>query len=213
MRTKTLLIAAAALVAGIISSNAQVYSANVVGYINVSLTNGYTMCANQLDYDGTGTNNSIYTCIGTNLPVNTQVLVWNGSGFSSTKLLASGKWSLNNSFVTNAMAPGAGFFVNSSAITNFVELGTVVQGTNTLPIVAGYQVVSPIPPITGGIGTTFGYVPSKNDQALVWNGVGYTSHKYTGSSWTAGEPTFSIGQAIFLNASSNNAWTQGFKVQ
>ncbi len=32
---KTLLIAAAALVAGVISSEAQVYSANIVGYVNV----------------------------------------------------------------------------------------------------------------------------------------------------------------------------------
>ena len=34
MRTKTLLIAAAALAAGILSSSAQTYSQNIVGYVN-----------------------------------------------------------------------------------------------------------------------------------------------------------------------------------
>ncbi len=37
---KTLLIAAAALVAGVISSDAQVYSANIVGYVNVACPAG-----------------------------------------------------------------------------------------------------------------------------------------------------------------------------
>ena len=37
---KTLLIAAAALVAGVISSEAQVYSANIVGYVNVVMPAG-----------------------------------------------------------------------------------------------------------------------------------------------------------------------------
>jgi hypothetical protein len=40
MKSKTLLIAAAALVAGVITSEAQVYSANIVGYVNVTLPAG-----------------------------------------------------------------------------------------------------------------------------------------------------------------------------
>ena len=41
MRTKTLLFAAAALAASITASQAQtVYSQNVVGYINITVTNG-----------------------------------------------------------------------------------------------------------------------------------------------------------------------------
>ena len=214
MRTKTLLLSAVALAAGLVSSQAQnVYSANVVGYVNIPLANGYTMIANQLDSDGTQTNNSIYNVVGTNLPPNTQVLCWNGSGFTSTKLLANGKWSLNNQVVSNAMSTGSGFFVNCPATTNITTVGNVIQGTNSYPIVAGYQVVSPNAPLTGGLDTVFGYVPTANDQALVWNGVGYTSHKFTGTIWTAGEPTFSVGQAIFLNAAAAKTWTQTFTVQ
>ncbi|HUC86042.1 MAG TPA: hypothetical protein VL970_12670, partial [Candidatus Acidoferrales bacterium] len=57
---KTLLIAAAALAVSVISSRAQVYSQNIVGYINVPETAGaLSLEAPQLDLDGTGTNNTL----------------------------------------------------------------------------------------------------------------------------------------------------------
>jgi hypothetical protein len=223
---KTLLIAAAALAAGVISSQAQVYSQNVVGYVNVVLTNTgaangtYAMVCNQLDADGTGTNNSIYNVVGTNLPPNTQVLCWNPdtAGFISSKLSASGKWSVNNQVVTNAMNPGVGFFINcplaAGVGTNITMVGSVIQGTNLYSINTGYQIVSPSSPIAGGI-VTNGYVPTKSDQVLVWNNVtgGYVSHKYSGTAWSGGEPVFTVGQAVFLNAAGANVWTNVLNIQ
>jgi hypothetical protein len=49
MRTKLLLSAAVLGVAGVIAASAQVYSVNVVGYINVAVPPGFSMIANQLD--------------------------------------------------------------------------------------------------------------------------------------------------------------------
>jgi hypothetical protein len=224
---KTLLIAAAALAAGVISSQAQVYSQNVVGYVNIGLTNTgaangtYAMICNQLDADGTGTNNSIYNVVGTNLPPNTQVLCWNPAlgTFTSTKLTAAGKWSVNNQIVTNAMNPGSGFFINCPLAagigTNITVVGSVIQGTNLYSISTGYQIVAPSGPIAGGIVSTNGYAPTKNDQVLIWNpSLGtYQSHKYTGTTWTGGEPTYSVGQAFFLNAAEANVWTNILNIQ
>src|SRR5436190_4799543 len=51
MRTKTLFLMAAAIAAGLVSSFAQssnVYSVNVVGYINVTTPPGFSMIDNQL---------------------------------------------------------------------------------------------------------------------------------------------------------------------
>jgi hypothetical protein len=63
MRTKTLLLAAAAaLAAGILTSSAQVYSANVVGYITMVVpANGYQVMGNTLinGSDVNATNNDI----------------------------------------------------------------------------------------------------------------------------------------------------------
>jgi hypothetical protein len=214
MRTKTLLIAAAALAVGVISSQAQtVYSANVVGYVNVSLPAGYSMVANQLDLDGTGTNNTIISVLGTNLPSGLYVYCWNGTIWAGTRWLASGKWSTASPVITNAMQPGVGFFVNSPVATNVVLVGNVIQGTNTYPITAGYQVVSPNTPQTGGIVTTFGYTPTVGDYVYTWNGTIWAGTRWLASSkWSTGEPTFTPGVAMFLNAKVATNWTQSFVV-
>jgi hypothetical protein len=215
MKSKALLIAAAALAAGVMSSQAQVYSQNIVGYINVPLTPGYNLIANQLDLDGTGTNNSIYTTVGTNLPANTQVLAWGGSGFTTVKLSGTGKWSANNQVITNAVNPGSGFFINVAVATNVTFVGNVITGTNTYPIAAGYQIVAPSGPVAGTIDGTNGYHPTKNDQILVWSGSGYVTHKWSGTAWsgTGGDPQLVVGQSVFLNAVSNTNWTQILNVQ
>ncbi len=63
MKTKTLLIAAAALAAGVISSQAQVYSANIVGYANVVCpASTLVLLANPLD-NGTNTANDVFASL------------------------------------------------------------------------------------------------------------------------------------------------------
>ncbi len=80
MRTKTLLIAAAALAAAVNSSNAQstVYSQNVVGYVNTVLPGGSvsTLIANPLN----GTTNSVSTILPA-LQGGETVLIWHGTGY------------------------------------------------------------------------------------------------------------------------------------
>ncbi len=208
-------MAAAALAAGILTSNAQVYSQNVVGYQTVPLSAGFTMVANQMDVDGTGTNNTITTVMGTNLPVNTTVEAWNGASFGSTKWTGT-KWTTSSALFTNAMQPGVGFFVSSPVATNVTEVGNVLQGTNVLTIVPGFQVVSVDAPLTGGIQTVFGYTPTKNDVVEVWNGISFGSHKWSGTTWLGGgEPVLTPGESVFLDSAStgNTNWTQTFTVQ
>src|ERR1044071_5172553 len=83
MRTKALICAAGLLAASAVSSMAQgsVYSLNVVGYINVTLTNGFNLIANQLDLNGTlnFTNNTVTAVLGTNLPANSKAYAYDTS--------------------------------------------------------------------------------------------------------------------------------------
>ena len=80
MRTKTLLIAAAALAAAVTSSNAQstVYSQNIVGYVNTVIPGGnaYSMIANPLN----GTTNAAEALLPA-LVGGENLLVWNGHGY------------------------------------------------------------------------------------------------------------------------------------
>jgi hypothetical protein len=95
MKTKTLLIAAAALAVGIISSQAQVYSQNVVGYVNQPIpANSYQIVGSQLigGSDVNATNGNINTTLlngfisspndPPNLSSNSVIYVWNGSGYA-----------------------------------------------------------------------------------------------------------------------------------
>jgi hypothetical protein len=219
MKSKALLIAAAALAAGVMTSQAQVYSQNIVGYINVPLQPGYNLVANQLDLDGTGTNNSINTVVGTGtLPNLTQVLCWTGSGYATTTYSASAqKWNVNDQAITNGMNPGSGFFIKipaTSPATNVTFVGNVITGTNTYPVVAGYQILAPSGPVAGTLDTTNGLKPTKLDQILVWTGSGYATHVYSGTAWNGGgDPQLAVGQAVFYNSKVNTNWTQILNVQ
>jgi len=96
-------------------------------------------------------------------------------------------------------------------------VGNVIQGTNVSAVVAGYQLVSSIPPISGGVGSTFGYTPANLDRVWIWNPVsqGYSFKTYTSATatWTGGEPTFNVGDAFFLQAKVATNWVQTFTVQ
>jgi hypothetical protein len=90
MRTKTLLIAAAALAATVITSQAQVYSANIVGYTTQVLGNQYSAQANPLDISGGNTLTNLFPNPGSgggNNPLDFDyVYVWNGNGYSQYTL-------------------------------------------------------------------------------------------------------------------------------
>lgn len=227
MRTKTLLIAAAALAAGVFASQAQsnVYSANVVGYINLNLVgaNGYTLIANQLDLDGNKTNNNVVTVFGTNLPVNTTVLAWvpGSQGYTSASWINSKgvlKWSGDTNGVNTALSSGGGVFVQApSADTNTI-VGNVIQGTNITTLVSGYNMVSADPALSGGISSNLGYVPTVGDTVLTWDPVaqGYVNYNYISSKgvpkWSPSEPVLSVGQAVFIQTTATPGWTNTFTV-
>lgn len=218
---KTLLIAAAALAASAISSQAQVYSQNIVGYVNLPIVQGYTVLANQLDYDGTGTNNNLGTVFGTNLLVNTAVYAWqpSSSGYASATWINSKgtlKWNGNTNAVNAALNAGYGVFVYSPATNNVTLVGTVLQQTNLQALAMGYNFVSSIAPVAGGLTTTLGYAPQVGDRAYVWNPVtqGYGQSSYINSKgtlkWNPSEPQIGVGAIAFIQTISAETWTNGF---
>jgi len=79
---KTLLIAAAALAASVISSQAQVYSQNIVGYVNSKITgnNSLTLINNPLlEVNGAVTNDA--EAVLTSMIGGEVLYVWNGASF------------------------------------------------------------------------------------------------------------------------------------
>ena len=151
MRTQTLLIAAAtALAAAVTSSQAQtVYSANVVGYVNVTIpANSFSLIANQLD---TGTNTINTVLINGNLVSygasgqgESTLLIYNGSAFQVFQYLnaadaggPAGWYDALGNYATNYLNPGQAIFFQNPASSNVTVTltGQVDQGTNNVGIV------------------------------------------------------------------------------
>lgn len=182
---KTLLIAAAALAAGIISTEAQVYSQNVVGYVNQAIAAGqYQIVGNQMinGSDVSATNGDINACLingfvsSPNDPPssssNSVIFVWNGSGYAQyfffnqadattwEGFASPAGWydALGNMANVKLGVNQAAFIQNhSTSPMTITTVGNVLQGTNLTTINVGYNLMSLSAPVsTNPVATTFG---------------------------------------------------------
>jgi len=212
MRTKTFLLAAAALAVGITASQAQVYSVNAVGYINVTCPQGYKIVSNQL----ITTNNTI-PAIFTSVPNGTKVLKWAGAGFSINSFDVDFGWD----DTTSTLSPGEGAFVFNPTATPFTVtfVGEVPQGNLTNAIPHNYSLQGSKVPQAGRLQTDLGYAPSANDKVLKWLNNGPSNQGYQISTYDVDfgwdlEPNVAVGEGFFIqrNAAGASQWTRQFSV-
>jgi len=212
---KTLLAVAAALAASVISSQAQVYSQNVVGYYNLPLphqtnpNNGFYIFANQFSCGVTNGLNEVFAAGGLNSDANgannTLAYIWvpgSGAGtglngpyqyFNAADAAAdqsgptyangAGFYDGGGNFVNPIVPPGGTVFIKNIASTNITAtiVGTVPQGTNTIQILAGYNMIAtPIPVGTNLSSSLVGFAGTSdvggtyNDALYVWSPSGNT---------------------------------------
>ncbi len=218
MRTKTTLAAAAILAAGLASSMAQnVYSLNVVGYVNASYVAGFNAAANPLVGSPDNTLNSVLK--GASVPDNTIVFTWDTalqdfSPILPTYVAGSGTWLPNASVIQ-----GQGFFVLAPSAFNYTWVGDVKQGTTTTPIAPGFNGIASPVPIAGDTATVLAQmVPADNDIAFKWNPAvqdfGATATYVAGtSSWTPAV-NFGVGEGLFYLSTRGTTvnWVRSFTV-
>jgi len=235
MRTNKLLLAAALSAAGIATSMAQsnVYSLNVVGYVNVPLVNGanaggtFNLIANPLDLDGTGVNNTFNSTLGTNgwaagtaaYGFNAATGLYESSSFSAVTHAWGG-----NATAIAGLQPGNGIFLKNgnagtAGPTNVTLVGNVLQGNLSNSITAGYQIVSSMVPQAGLITTDLGLSTSvigDGSKAYQFNPTTQLYSSKTVSAithtWTA-QPTLGVAEAIFLQSTLAGSWNRSFTVQ
>jgi len=238
MRTKTLLLSAAALLAaGIVSSQAQaVYSQNIVGYASFSLPASFTLMTTPFQIGVTNGANEIF---GTNLPDATQIYLWNssvgkfvidyydtGGGFNPEPWLMS-----DDSTPTNPpiLAPGQGFFVFPSApVTNtFAGVVAVAVGaTNNMALTAAFNFVGSVIPAGGGVTNSLINLTGMPDasQVYIWNqttgkyiidyydtGGGFNPPPYwymSDDSTPTNVPSLTVGQGMFIFPSAPYTWSE-----
>lgn len=225
MRTKSLLAAAAIVAAGAASSMAQsnVYSLNVVGYVNTVIEGGgtYSLIANPLNNTNPGGNNLtnlFSTSAGAQQP-SSQILTWDVVNFDFDVVQPSfvaGSWTANK-----ALPPGVGFFYvnNGNTFTN-TFVGEVKQGSITNLIVGSgsYNAIGSSVPVGGAFTNAIaGLVAGPSDQVLVWDKVNFdfnpTQPAFVAGSWTA-TVNVNVGEGLFyVNNNGDKTWVRNFTVQ
>lgn len=202
--------------ASVISSFAQnVYSVNVVGYITLTLTNTYTMIANQLD-DGAG---NYATNLFSAAPPGMIFSKFTGTGYANLTKTAS-SWSGTTSL---SCAPGEGLFVKkpvNPASVNLTLVGEVLQGDLVNGVVPGYDIYGCMVPQQGGVSSIHNYPRTTGDLLSRYTGTGYRNYTVvpgtTGSGtnkWSPSEPVIDVGEGFWIRGMTTTNWTRTFQVQ
>lgn len=218
MKIRALLITAAVGALGVASSNADVTSVNVVGFINVTCGSGYTMIANQLNT----TNNTVAQMFA-NVPGGFAIWKWSGTAYNANNFDADFGW--DNPDMT--LSPGEGAFAYNPYGTNIILtfVGEVPQGDVSLTIHAGFNMISSKVPqgkVSNGAGgwtggllqTDLGYTPVGGDAVLQWSGTFQQSSYDADFGWD-NEPQLAVGEGFFLqrNTAGSYTWARTFNVQ
>jgi hypothetical protein len=210
MRTKALFVAAAFVAAGIVSSMAQVYSVNVVGYVNKVLTPGYNLIANPLE---TTANRVEELFAGKEVDLMSVYKYVAGTGYTIANYSADlGEW--DNTFTID---PGEGVFVYTPEEVTVTFVGEITEGAKVNNLPTGWSMKSSMIP-QGGALSALGYVVADLDSVYIYNNTatppGYVISNYSADlgEWDNGEPVLEVGDAFFLFKATPGSWERTFTV-
>lgn len=221
--------------AGIASSMAQVYSANAVGYVNLTLQAGFNLAANPLN----GTNNNLNTILP--LPDSADGTVIFRYNAASQSYNNSITWFTGFGWFTsdpnpNALVvnPGEGFFIKPSGPTPLTVtfVGEVPQGNLSNPLlgnnyfaIVSSQVPQALPLGSTGEANTLNFPAFEGDVVFLFNAVTQAyKNSYTyfgGFGWFSNNPddpgpvgpTIPVATSFFLQKKGADVnWTRNFSV-
>jgi hypothetical protein len=236
MRTKTLLLSAAALLAaGMVTSQAQVYSQNIVGYATLASPSSFMLMTVPFQI---GVSNGANEIFGTNLPAGTQIYTWNqaggkfvinyydpGAGGPGTTWLMADDGTPTNPPI---LPPGKGFFLLAAGAVTNTFAGTVavnVGSSNVMALPSSFALVGSVIPSGGPVTNSLinlTNVPA-GSQLYLWD---QTHGKYIidyydpgaggpGTTWLMSDdgtptntPSITIGQGFFLLPASPFNWQE-----
>jgi hypothetical protein len=205
MRTKVLL-AAAVLAAGLATSMAQnVYSVNVVGYVNQVYTAGqFAIIANPLN-----TTNNTVAAIMQN-PKNGMIVYKFVGGSMQANNYLGGAWTTPAS----TLNPGEGAFLYVPAGSNYTNtyVGEVLTGnlTNSLP--TGFALVGSKVPQQGALQADMSYPVVNGTIVYKWVNPSLSAYNYLGGSWAPSDPVMNVAEGWFSYKPAAVDWVRNFTI-
>ena len=221
MRTKALLLTAALGLASVATSMAQVYSVNVVGYVNLDLKTGFNLVASQLN----ATPDNKIVSVLPSVQNNTQLLKFSNNNYTRDDFsVADGGWLDSETLEPSVrtVSPGEGFFMYSPAPATVTLVGEVRTGNNlTVPLPTGFSLISSIVPQDLALSPAGSAFPvAQNMQFLSWNATaqGYNLRlDFDSGIWINSEtldevpaPQVTVGQGFFIYSPGPSSWVRSF---
>ncbi len=237
MRTKTLFLSGVVAALSSAAAMAQVYSLNAVGYINVTCPPGFSIIANQLntgnnvitnlitvDPNGSMDGDTIYKYVNTGVASTSHYITLSANSGDNPPY-----WDGADATTTTLNPGEAAFFYNNYPTTlTLTFVGTVLQGSLTNNLMAGFNLVSSLVPQSGNIFTNLGIpldsVNGTQDGDTIYiysNGV---TPNYSTASINSGDnapyldgnqnPSVNVGEGFFYyrNYSTTQTWIRSFSV-
>ena len=224
MRVKSLLVTMMLLGLWAIRSPAQVYSVNIVGYINLTVKPGLNLIVNQLEAISDDLSSFL-----PNPPDGTVVFRYDpftGSYQDGITFLDGVGWYATSSTkarnISKRIPVGEGFFiyVPTLSATTFTLVGEVLlASTNQLP--GGYSLKGSVIP-QGDTLLNLDFPSTENDRVYRWDADGQTFYPPSTFSrdnpgWFPQDPSVRVGEGFLLFrdplfASPENAWVRIFTV-
>jgi len=194
----------------------QVYSGNVVGYVNVPVgTNRYHLIANPLR-----TTNDTLNTVLPSAPAGSRVWIWDVASqrfvgpavYSPPPVL----WS------TNFPIPvGKGFMFHTSTYGTLTFVGEVLQGalSNGVAGANRLSLLGSMVPQAGAFSTTLAFPPSDGDSVYQFSTAAQSYFDARSfyldydSSWHPNEPTLAVAEGFFVqHPGADKAWLRNFTV-
>jgi hypothetical protein len=208
MRTKAAILIAAAIFVAAGSSLAQsnIYSVNVMGYVDKTYDPGFHLIANPLST----TNNNTVAALFPNPPLFTVLYKFvNGAYETANGFL--GAWDNPN----QTLAPGQGVFLLVPAGPNWTNTftGNVLQGALTNSLIPGFNMVGSKVPRAGLISQIMCLTPGFFDVVHQFQNHQYLSANGYLGAWDNGEPYIGIAEGFwYLNQNAQNNWVCNFTI-
>jgi hypothetical protein len=211
MRTKTLLLTAALGGAMTTAAMAQVYSQNVVGYVNRALPAGYSMIANPL-ING----NNDLDVILPSVPDGTTIFKFDAAlgRFSdlAPQFVDGFGWFPSGS----SLVPGEGAFILLPQATTLTFVGEVAQGTLSQNVPAGYSIAASQVPQSVGL-DAMDFPANDGDTIFFFDNAlqrfsDQTPQFVDGFGWFPTVPTPAVAESFFVLKTAARQWTRTFSV-
>jgi hypothetical protein len=195
--------------AGAAALQAQVYSVNAVGYINLTIVPGFNLVANQLDA-GDNTLPSVLAGV----PDGTSVYKFDPATGYAIYTLDFGSWGAGDIV---EVTPGEGWWLRNPGTSNLTVtlVGEVPQGSLTTTLVEGFNLVSSQVPQAGLVSTDLGLPAGEGDAVYVFSpATGYSISTVDFGAWSPSEPSVEVGEGFWVRVAPGNAgdWTRDFSV-